>query len=179
MWSSRSTGSSRPRPAPLAEIKDRVREDWINRKASDRARAVASQIAAKVASGMPMDKAVAEAGVSLPPVQPIVARRIQISQADPDAVAPLRMLFSLAQGKSRMVADPKGRGFFIVKTDKIVPGNALTAPGLIVQTQREFQGAVSDELGQQMLAAMKADQGIKRNEEAIAAAKQRITGADQ
>jgi peptidyl-prolyl cis-trans isomerase D len=162
-------------PAPLAEIKDRVREDWIHRKSSDRARAVASQIAAKVASGMPMQKAVAEAGIALPPVQPIVARRIQIAQADPNAVAALRMLFSLTQGKSRMIADPKDRGFFIVKTDKVVPGNALSAPGLIVQTQREFQSAMSDELGEQMLAAMKADQGIKRNEEAIAAAKRRYS----
>jgi peptidyl-prolyl cis-trans isomerase D len=166
-------------PAPLAEIKDRVREDWIHRKASDRARAIASQIAAKVASGMPMDKAVAAAGVPLPPVQPITARRIQIAQADPNAVTALRMLFSLTQGKSRMVADPKDRGFFVVKTDKVVPGNALAAPGLIVQTQREFQRAVSDELGEQMLAAMKAEQGIKRNEEAIASARQRYSGADQ
>ena len=162
-------------PAPLAEIKDRVREDWIHRKSSDRARAIASQIAAKVAKGMPMQKAVAEAGIALPPVQPIVARRIQIAQADPNAVAALRMLFSLTQGKSRMVADPKDRGFFIVKTDKVVPGNALSAPGLIVQTQREFQSAMSDELGEQMLAAMKADQKIKRNEEAIAAAKRRYS----
>ena len=166
-------------PAPLAEIKDRVREDWIHRKASDRARAVASQIEAKVARGTAMEKAVAEAGVSLPPVEPISARRIQISQADPNAVAPLRMLFSLTQGKSRMVADPKDRGFFVVKNDKIVPGNALSAPGLIVQTQREFQETMSNELGEQMLAAMKADQGIKRNEKAIEAAKQRYSGADQ
>jgi len=166
-------------PAPLAEIKDRVREDWIQRKASDRARAIASQIAAKVARGVPVDKAAADAGVSLPPVQPITARRIQISQANQDAVAPLRMLFALAQGKSRMVADPQDRGYFIVKTNKITPGNALTAPALIAQTQAEFQRAVSDELAQQMLVAMKADQGIKRNDEAIAAAKQRITGAGQ
>ena len=120
----------------------------------------------------------AEAGVPLPPVQPIDGA------PDPDRPgqspmpsAPLRMLFTLAQGKSRMVADPKGRGFFIVKTNKIVPGNAMTSPLLIAQTQTEFQRAVSDELGQQMLAAMKADQGVKRNEEAIAAAKRRITGA--
>jgi peptidyl-prolyl cis-trans isomerase D len=166
-------------PAPLAEIKDRVREDWIHRKASDRARAVASQIAAKVARGVPMEKAVAEAGIALPPVQPITARRIQISQANQEAMAPLRMLFTLTQGKSRLVADPKDRGFFIVKTDKIVPGNAMTAPALIAQTQSEFQRAVSDELGQQMLLAMKADQGIKRNDDAIEAAKRRITGADQ
>jgi len=166
-------------PAPLAEIKDRVREDWIHRKASDRARAVATQIAAKVAKGIPVEKALAEAGVPLPPVQPITARRIQISQANADAVAPLRMLFTLTQGRSRMVADPKGRGFFIVKTNKVTPGNAFTAPALIAQTQTEFQSTVSDELGQQMLAAMKADQGVKRNEEAIEAAKQRITGTDQ
>jgi peptidyl-prolyl cis-trans isomerase D len=166
-------------PAPLAEIKDRVREDWIHRKALDRAQAVASQIAAKVARGAAFDKAISEAGVPLPQAQPINARRIQISQADPNAVAPLRMLFSLTQGKSRMVADPKGRGFFIVRTDKVVPGNALAAPGLIVQTQREFQGAMSDELGEEMLTAIKEEQGIKRNEDAIAAAKQRYSGADQ
>jgi peptidyl-prolyl cis-trans isomerase D len=166
-------------PAPLAEIKDRVREDWIRRKASDRARAIASQIAAKVASGVAMEKAVADAGVPMPPVQPIVARRIQLAQADPNSVTALRMLFSLTQGKSRLVADPKDRGYFIVKTDKIVPGNALAAPGLIVQTQREFQNAMSDELGEQLLAAMKADQGTKRNEDAIASARKRYSGADQ
>ncbi|MCL6740061.1 peptidyl-prolyl cis-trans isomerase [Sphingomonas sp. RB56-2] len=166
-------------PAPLAEIKDQVRADWIRRKAMDRAQAVASQIAAKVARGEPMEKAIAEAGVALPPVEPVVARRIQISEANADAAAPLKMLFSLTQGKSRMVADPRDRGFFIVKTNKIVPGNAFSAPGLIVRTQREFEGAVSDELGQQLLAAMKIEQGVKRNDEAIAAAKQRYSGAEQ
>jgi hypothetical protein len=60
-----------------------------------------------------------------------------------------------------------------------VPGNALTAPGLIVQTQREFQNAMSDELGEELLAAMKADQGTKRNEDAIASARKRYSGADQ
>jgi peptidyl-prolyl cis-trans isomerase D len=166
-------------PAPLAQIKDQVREDWIHRKASDRARAVAAQVAAKVAQGMPMDKAAAGVGVAIPPVQPVRARRIQIAQADPNAVTALRMLFSLAQGKSRMVADPKGRGFFIIRTDKVTPGNAYSAPGLIVQTQQEFQNAVSDELGQQLLGAMKTDQGIKRNEEAIAAAKKRYLDTGQ
>ena len=166
-------------PAPLAEIKDRVRTDWIHRKASDRAQGVASQIAAKVTRGVPMAKAAAEAGTALPPVEPINARRIQIAQADADAAAPLRMLFSLIQGKSRMVADPKDRGFFIVKTNKIIPGNALSSPQLIVRTQREFEDTVSGELGQQMLAAMKQEQSIKRNEDAIAAARKRYSGPDQ
>lgn len=166
-------------PAPLAEIKAQVREDWILRKANDRARGIATDIAGKVARGQAIEQAVAQAGVALPPVQTINARRIQINQAPPEAVAPLRMLFVLAQGRSRMVADPRGRGFIIVKTNKITPGSADGNPMLIAQTQAEFQQAASDELGQQMLAAMKADQGLKRNEEAIAEAKKRYSGAGQ
>ena len=82
-------------------------------------------------------------------------------------------------GKSRMVADPKNRGFFVVKTDKIIPGDASSNLILVAQTQAEFQRAVSDELGQQMILAMRADQGVKRNEDAITAAKKRITGSGQ
>ncbi|WP_324807675.1 peptidyl-prolyl cis-trans isomerase [Sphingomonas sp. LY29] len=163
-------------PAPLAQIRDRVRADWITRKASDRARAVANGIATKVARGSSFQQAIAGAGVPLQAAQPISARRLQLSEANPDAVAPLRMLFTLAQGKSRLVADPQGRGYFVVKTDKIVPGNALSNPALIAQTQQAFQQTAADELAQQLLAAMKADQGVRRNEEAITASRQRITG---
>lgn len=166
-------------PAPLAQITERVRADWIQRKANERARGVATEIANKVARGVAIDKAVAEAGISLPPVQPITARRIQISQANAEAAAPLRMLFSLAQGGSRLVADPRGRGYFIVKTNKITPGNALNNPMLIAQTQAEFQRAVGNELAQQLAAAMKVDQGVERNEEAIAASKRRLSGSGQ
>jgi peptidyl-prolyl cis-trans isomerase D len=166
-------------PAPLAQITDRVRADWIQRKANDRARAVATDIANKVARGAPIEQAVAEAGMSLPPVEPITARRIQISQANADAAVALRMMFSLAQGKSRLVADPRGRGFFIIKTNTITPGNALNNPMLIAQTQSEFQRAVGNELAQQMASAMRVDQGVERNEKAIAAAKQRISGSGQ
>ena len=166
-------------PAPLAEIKDRVRADWIQRKANERAQAIAADIAKKVAGGVAIEKATADAGASLPPVQSIQARRLQIAQAPPEAAAPLRMLFSLAQGKSRMVADPQGRGFFIVQNNKITPQDASSNPTLIARTQSEFQSAVSNELAEQMVAAMKADQGVERNEKAIAAAKQRIIGTAQ
>ena len=163
-------------PAPLAQIRDRVREDWITRKAADRAKAVASGIAAKAAGGMDLGNAIAAAGVNLPPVRIVNARRIQLNQANADVVAPLKMLFTLAEGKSRLVADPRGRAFFVVKNLKITPGNALSNPTLITQTQAAFQETASEELGVELLAAMKAEQGVKRNEEAIAAAKQRITG---
>jgi peptidyl-prolyl cis-trans isomerase D len=126
---------------------------------------------------MDIRQATAAAGVRLPPVQDMKARRLQISQANPNTAAPLKMLFTLLQGKSRMVADPQGRAFFVVKNNKIIPGNALSNPVLIAQTQAAFQETATEELGTQLMAAMKAEQGVKRNESAIGSSKQRITGS--
>ena len=87
------------------------------------------------------------------------------------------MLFRLAQGKSRMVADPQGRGFFIVKTNKIVARQCHDQPDADRPDPGRVPAGRLGRIGQQMLSAMKADQGVKRNEKAIAAARQRITGA--
>ncbi|HEU5285680.1 MAG TPA: peptidylprolyl isomerase [Sphingomicrobium sp.] len=163
-------------PAPLAAIRDRVAEDWVSKQASDRARVVASAIAAKAARGVPLAKAVAEAGVPLPPVRPLAARRLDMSQMGANVPPQMRMLFSLGAGKSRIVADPQQRGFSIVKVNRIVPGNALNQPALIGRVQNEFQEAVAEEYARQFLAAIRAAVGVRRNEEAIAATKARISG---
>lgn len=165
-------------PAPLASIKQQVRTDWIREQASSRARTIANAIAAKVARGMPMAQALKEANMPLPPVQPVDARRMQIAQANGEAAAPLKMLFTLAQGKSRLIADPQGRGYIIVKTNKIIPGDASTQPLLIAQTQGAFQQTASEELASQFLAAARADQKVKRNDKAITAAKARYVQAN-
>jgi peptidyl-prolyl cis-trans isomerase D len=87
------------------------------------------------------------------------------------------MLFTLAQGKSRIVADSQGRAFFVVKVNKITPGNALLQPGLISQMQNELQQAVSQDYAQQFLAAVRKDMGLKRNDSAIAAMKARLASS--
>ena len=75
-----------------------------------------------------------------------------------------------------MVAGAQGEGFYVVKLNEITPGNALTQPTLITQTQQQLQEALSREYAQQFLQAIKQELGVSRNEEAIAAARQRITG---
>jgi peptidyl-prolyl cis-trans isomerase D len=164
-------------PAPLASIRDQVAQDWISQQASERARAIASAIAAKAARGMPLAKAIAEAGVPLPPVRAVSARRLELSQMGDNVPAAIRMLFSLGAGKSRLVADPQQRSFSIVKVNRIVPGNALTQPALIGRVQNEFQEAVSQEYAREFLAAVREAVGVRRNESAIAATKKRISGS--
>jgi peptidyl-prolyl cis-trans isomerase D len=164
-------------PAPLQSIRDRVAGDWLNSEASRRARAVAVAIDAKVRRGVPLAQALKEAGTPLPAVRPMAARRIEIANAQGVVPPPLRMLFSLTSGKSGMAADPQGRGFFIVKVGKIVPGNALLQPALISRMQNELQQAAAQDYASQFLSAIREQMKIRRNESAIAANKQRlITG---
>jgi peptidyl-prolyl cis-trans isomerase D len=163
-------------PAPLATIRDQVAADWRARQARDRARAAATAIAAKVARGAELGAAVADAGVTLPAPEKVARRRIELSQFGGNVPAAIGMMFSLSQGRSRMIADPEGRGFVIVKVTKIVPGNASLQPSLISRTQSEFQQAASNEYAEQMTRAIEVEVGVKRDEAAIAAARKRITG---
>ena len=163
-------------PAPFASIRAQVAEDWLNKQASDRAQAAAAAIAAKAARGVPLAKAVAEAGKPLPAVRQIGARRIQLSNMGANVPPSVRMLFTLGAGKSRMVAEPQQRAFAVVKVNRVVPGNALTQPTLIGRVQNDFQEAVSEEYNRQFLGAIRQQIGVRRNEDAIAATKKRISG---
>ncbi|HEU4809564.1 MAG TPA: peptidyl-prolyl cis-trans isomerase [Sphingomicrobium sp.] len=166
-------------PAPIASIHDQVKSDWIHQQALDRAKAAANQIAAKAKGSGSLEDAVKAAGKPLPPVRTMRARRIQLSQLGDKVPAPLRALFSGTAGKTQVGGDPQGRGFFVVKVDKIIPGNALTQPGLITEVQGEFSEPLSQEYAQQFLTAVKQSVGVKRNDSAIVAAKKRITGGGE
>jgi len=163
-------------PEPLAAITDRVTADWKAAQARAKARVVATAVAAQVAKGADLKTALAAAGSALPPPRRTAIRRMQLAQMQGEVPPALNLMFALAQGGSRMIADPEGRGFVIVKVLKIIPGNAVLQPALVARTQAEFQEAVSGEYAEQMSRAIAADLGVKRNDEAIAAARKRIIG---
>jgi peptidyl-prolyl cis-trans isomerase D len=161
-------------PAPLANVHDKVASDWINAKAMERARAAAAPVVAEVEKGMALAQALKESATPLPPVHPLAARRIQIATSQGTIPEPLKVLFTLGEGKSRMFPDPQGRGFFIVKVNKIVPGNPSLEPTLIGQMQNELQQAASEDYSEEFLAALRKELGTKRNESAIQALKTRM-----
>ncbi len=99
-------------PAPLAAVRDQLIQDWQRKQANDRAKNVANAVAAAVAKGQDLRGAIsaAKAGITLPPPEKTKVRRIQLSQMGGKVPPALAMMFSLAEGRSRMVADPEGRG---------------------------------------------------------------------
>ena len=161
-------------PAPLASIRAQVAADWINQQASQRAKDAATQIAAKASAGVSVADAMKSLGQGIPPARPITARRIQIAMAQGPVSPALRMLFSLRPGQSQMGAVPQGGGFFVVKVNKVTPGNAIAAPQLITQVQTELGKAVSQDYAEEFLNAVKRQLKVKRNDTAIEAFRARL-----
>jgi peptidyl-prolyl cis-trans isomerase D len=154
-------------PAPLASIRAQVASDWVNDQAARRAEAAAKQIAAKANGNVSIADAIKSLGIAIPPSRPIAARRIQIADSQGNVAPALKILFTAAAGKSRMAPNPSGGGFFVVKVNKITPGNALMAPGLISQVQGELSQASAQDYAQEFLADLKKQMKAKRNESAI------------
>jgi len=165
-------------PAPLASIRDRVTSDWVMGLALAKAKAAAGAISAKASAGVSLADAVKQSG-TVAPVQPLTARRIDMTQANPQALPALTALFKLGAGKTQVVPDTQGRGFFVIKVTKITPGNAMQALSLITRTQIGMQQSTTDDYARQFVNALARDIKVTRNDKAIAALKQRlIAGSD-
>jgi peptidyl-prolyl cis-trans isomerase D len=161
-------------PAPLQSIRDKVKTDWVHGQALQKAQAFAKSVASKATGKTSLADAAKGSGKPLP-VQSVSFRRIQLSQMGDKVPAPLRAIFSTAAGKTQVGPAPQNEGFFVVKVDKIVPGNALNQPGLITEVQNEFREPLAQEYAQELIAAIRQGVGVRRNESAIAATKKRIT----
>jgi peptidyl-prolyl cis-trans isomerase D len=161
---------------PLASIRDRVRADLIVRRASERARAIASAIVARINGGTPPAQAFALAQVKLPPVQTLTATRREIAQANAQVPPPMAMMFSLPRGKARLLPAPDGRGWFVVYLDRIVPGDSSKEPGLIQAVRSQFGAIIGEEYARQFTSAIRDHLKIERNDEAVRKLKAELAG---
>jgi peptidyl-prolyl cis-trans isomerase D len=164
-------------PAPFDSVRDQVKTAWIQQQAIIRAQAVAKQIAAKANGSVSLADAIKQSNVSIPAPQTVTARRIQLAQLGDKAPPPMAMLFTLGEGKSNVVADSQGRGFFVVKNDKITPGNVIDNPNVIGQVENQFSDPMSQELAQELQTAIRNDVKVKKNESAIQAEKARLANS--
>lgn len=163
-------------PPPLAEVQDRVKADLVQRRALERARAVAASIVAKINGGTSPAQAFAEAQPRLSAPEPVTARRIDIARPNEPVPPPLAMLFSITEGKARLLAAPNGQGWFVVHLQESVPGDASSSPGLIQATRGQFEGILGQEYAEQFGRSIEAGLDIKRNEGAVERLRQQLAG---
>jgi peptidyl-prolyl cis-trans isomerase D len=85
-------------------------------------------------------------------------------------------MFSLPQGSVRALEGPNDLGWYIVTTDKVTPGDPMSAPQVLQATQAEMARNVGEELLTQFAHAVEGVVGVERNAKAIQEVKRRYLG---
>jgi peptidyl-prolyl cis-trans isomerase D len=163
-------------PPPLAQIREQVRAAFIAQRASQLARQLAERVARAINTGTPAAQAFAQAQPRITAVRPVELRRLDISRAGQQVPAPLITLFSIPQGRARVIPGENGAGWYIVVHEQRTAGDASSLPQLIQQTRSEFTQSASEELAQQFARAAEARSEVTRNAEAIRRARQALGG---
>lgn len=160
---------------PLAEVLPQVRIALIRERALAQSRALAERIAAQINAGTPVAQAFAQAQPRVEP-RPVEMRRLDISRAGQQVPRELMTLFSIPQGRARVVPAEGNAGWIVVAHQQRTPGDASTNPQLIQQARTQFSSDASEELAQQFARAIELKSEVSRNEEAIRRARQQLGG---
>lgn len=164
--------------APIAEIRPQVMADYMLEKGSVAAKAAAERIQAEMRKGKDLAAALAALGTPLPPPQKVEISRQDFVKQGNRVPPPLALLFSMAQGTTKVLAAPGNRGWFVVSLARIVPGNEAQIAPLLGQATTELSQVAGREYADQMRKAMRDEVGAKKNPAAIAAVSRQLTGGN-
>ncbi|MDQ8757966.1 SurA N-terminal domain-containing protein [Sphingosinicella sp. LHD-64] len=161
---------------PLVQIRDQVRAAVMQELALARARQVAQGIVDQINRGTAPAQAFSAAQPRIPAPQSVDMRRLEISRGGQQVPPPLLALFTLPQGRARIVPAPNGAGWFIVHHAERTAGDASEQPQLIATTRNEFSSSAAEEMAQQFARAVEARTQVERNQDAIQRMRARLAG---
>lgn len=167
-------------PPPLNAIKPIVTRDYMLDEGSKKAKVIADQIAKQVSSGDTLSKAMADAKVKLPNIENVKSTRAELARQSQQGQVPppLTLMFSMAEGTAKTLKAQQNQGWFVVNLNKIDRGDASARTDLLNATRSQFKQVFGNEYTEQFINAMKADVGVERNEDALAALKNQLTGGN-
>ena len=164
--------------APLGEIRDNVVARWRLAEGETKAQSAANRVLERLRKGASMAEALAAEKVDLPAVETVSMTREDIARmANQRVPPPLALLFSMAQGTSKKLETRNNLGWFVVDLDRIDLGEMANDDPLIAQAQAQLGPILGQELGDQLVAAMREDVGVERNDTAIDAVRRQLSGA--
>ncbi|MFD1612045.1 SurA N-terminal domain-containing protein [Sphingomonas tabacisoli] len=163
-------------PQPLAKVRDKVAADLVAERSLAASRQAADAIAAKVNSVTPLAQAASAAGAALPAPAPLSGRRGELLRQGQQVEPQVAAMFSLRQGKARVVPAKDKSGWYVVTTDSAVAGDARSQPQLVQATRTQFGSVFGQEYGQQLAAAARKSVGVEINPAAVARLKSELVG---
>ena len=163
-------------PRPLADVKAAVTRDF----AIDRAKTGAHQIAAKISNavdkGSSMAAAAQAAHPGLPAIKPMNATRAQLSGNLGIAGGPLKLLFSMNTGATKIYEAPQNTGWFVIHLLKITPGDASSKPELVASARRALDQAIGQEHAEEFVKAVRRAVGTSQNAAEIKKVRDQLSG---
>lgn len=164
-------------PRPLAQIREQVVADMVADRRHAAARAAADRIIAAAGKGAPLSEAVDAAGLPAEAPRPLGGKRQELTAGGQRVAPPLALLFSMSEGSIKRLEAPDRSGWFVIRLDRIIPGDISTAPGLAERVRQELLPIQAREYAEQFVAAMRADVGVSQDDEAVARVRRELTGA--
>jgi peptidyl-prolyl cis-trans isomerase D len=166
-------------PAPLAEIKQIVLQQWALAEGNKKAKAVAEQIRKAVTSGQALNAAIAAAGVKGAQVQNVAGLRGDLNKPGQQVPPPLALLFAMKQGTAKALQAPADQGWFVVHLNQVVRGDASGDAARLEANRAELQNLLSQEYAAQLIASVKKEIGVEKNDGAIRTLRDSLTGKSQ
>lgn len=164
--------------APLDLIRNVALRDWGLDQGSAKAKIAADKVLAALNKGIPIAEAAKQAGVALPGPQPIEMARQQLASIKGQVPPALSLLFAMAEGTNKRLEGPDKSGWVVMTLKKITPGAVKRGDPVFAQASQEFGTLTGNEYAKSLNLAIRNDVGVERNEAAIKAVRNQLTGAN-
>lgn len=163
-------------PPPFADIKPLLERDYRLQEGSKLAAAAAEKVLAAIREGKTTTEALSLVKKQMPPVDQVRLSRQQLLGSDRQVPPALALMFTMAKGSTKKLEAPQNMGWFIIDLDDIETRDIAGDDPLVVATRDQLGPQIGGELGEQLTNAILADVGITRNETAIKAVVDQLTG---
>ena len=162
---------------PIGEVREEVVAAWRRSEGAKVAKEAADRIIAAVRGGKSLREALREENPALNQLETIdLERRQLLANAERGVPSALVLMFSMAQGSTKLLEDQNDLGWFIVDLDKIIADPVPDDNEVAVQTRQQIAGALAMEYNAQLMQAIREEMGVERNEEAIEALRKTLSG---
>lgn len=162
--------------APLNEIREQVITQWRLAEGARLAREAADRVMERLGKDTTLAAAVRQEEERLPPVDSINLTREQLAQRQQQVPAPLALFFSMAQGTAKRLEAPNDLGWFVVDLDEISTDEVAADDPIVVATRQQLGDTLAQEYSSQLVAAMREELGVEKNESAIEAVRKQLLG---
>jgi peptidyl-prolyl cis-trans isomerase D len=166
-------------PAPLNEIRNVVMQQWALAEGNKQAKAVAEQVRKAVASGQTLSAALAASGAPGGKIETLAITRGELNKQGQQVPPAVALMFSMKKGTAKALQAPADRGWFVVRLNEVIRGDASGDTQRVEANRVELQKLLSQEYAAQLIAAAKKEVGVEKNAAAVKALRDRLTNKNQ